>query len=102
DKAADIPILSNQHHGTAVLVLGGLINAAKVVGKELSSLRVVISGAGIAGIGVARLLVRAGIDKIVVCDRAGAIYKYRSARMNWAKAYVAKETNLEGRRGSLA
>ncbi|MEZ4499380.1 MAG: malic enzyme-like NAD(P)-binding protein [Thermomicrobiales bacterium] len=102
DKAADIPILSNQHHGTAVLVLGGLINAAKVVSKELSSLKVVISGAGIAGIGVARLLVRAGIEDIVVCDRAGAIYRYRPERMHWAKSYVAKETNLAGRQGSLA
>ena len=102
EKAADIPVLSNQHHGTAVLVLGGLINAAKVVGKELSSLKVVISGAGIAGIGVARLLVRAGIEDIVVCDRAGAIYQYRPERMNWAKSYVAKETNIQGRRGSLA
>ncbi|MBX3072096.1 MAG: NADP-dependent malic enzyme [Thermomicrobiales bacterium] len=102
EKAADIPVLSNQHHGTAVLVLGGLINAAKVVSKELSGLKVVISGAGIAGIGVARLLVRAGIEDIVVCDRAGAIYQYRPDRMNWAKSYVAKETNLQGRRGSLA
>jgi malate dehydrogenase (oxaloacetate-decarboxylating) len=102
EKATDIPVLSNQHHSTAVLVLGGLINAAKVVGKDLESLRVVISGAGVAGIGVARLLVRAGIPNIVVCDRAGAIYKYRPERMNWAKSYVAKETNLEERRGSLA
>ncbi len=102
EKAADIPVLSNQHHGTAVLVLGGLINAAKVVSKELTSLKVVISGAGIAGIGVARLLIRAGIDDIVVCDRAGAIYRYRPERMNWAKSYVAKETNISGRHGSLA
>ncbi len=102
EKAADIPVFSNQHHGTAVLVLGGLINAAKVVGKELKSFRVVVSGAGIAGIGVARLLVRAGIENIVVCDRAGAIYRYRPEGMNWAKSYVAKETNLEERRGSLA
>jgi malate dehydrogenase (oxaloacetate-decarboxylating) len=102
EKAADIPVFSNQHHGTAVLVLGGLINAAKVVGKELKDLKVVISGAGIAGIGVARLLVRAGISNPVVCDSAGAIYRYRPERMNWAKSYVAKETNLEARRGSLA
>ncbi|CAN5718064.1 hypothetical protein BH24CHL4_BH24CHL4_16150 [soil metagenome] len=102
EKAADIPVFSNQHHGTAVLVLGGLINAAKVVKKELKELKVVISGAGIAGIGVARLLTRAGIANIVVCDSAGAIYRYRPERMNWAKSYVAKETNLDERRGSLA
>ncbi len=102
EKAADIPVFSNQHHSTAILVLGALINALKVVKKEMSDISVVISGAGIAGIGVARLLTRAGVKNLVVCDRAGAIYKYRPERMNWAKAYVAKETNPEGRRGSLA
>jgi len=102
DKAADIPIFSNQHHGTAILVLGALINALKVVGKDLGDVRVVLSGAGIAGIGVARLLTRAGVRNLVVCDRAGAIYRYRPDRMNWAKAYVARETNPEMRQGSLA
>jgi malate dehydrogenase (oxaloacetate-decarboxylating) len=101
EKALDIPIFSNQHHGTAILVLGGLINALKVVGKKLGEISVVISGAGIAGIGVARLLTRAGVKRIVVCDRAGAIYTGRPERMNWAKAYVAKETNQELRHGSL-
>jgi malate dehydrogenase (oxaloacetate-decarboxylating) len=101
DKAIDIPVFSNQHHGTAILVLGALFNALKVVGKTLSDVRVVMSGAGIAGIGVARLLTRAGVRHLVVCDRAGAIYRYRPERMNWAKAYVAKETNPEQQRGSL-
>jgi malate dehydrogenase (oxaloacetate-decarboxylating) len=102
ENGADIPVFSNQHHGTAILVLGGLINALKVVGKKLPDVKVVISGAGVAGIGVARLLTRAGVRDVVVCDRAGALYKYRPQRMNWAKAYLAKETNLNGRRGSLA
>ena len=101
EKGGDIPVFSNQHHGTAILVLGALINACKVVGKSLEDVGVVISGAGVAGIGVARLLTRAGVKKLVVCDRAGAIHTYRPARMNWAKAYVAKETNLDRRRGSL-
>jgi malate dehydrogenase (oxaloacetate-decarboxylating) len=102
ENGADIPVFSNQHHGTAILVLGGLINALKVVGKELAEVKVVISGAGVAGIGVARLLTRAGVRDLVICDRAGALHKYRPERMNWAKAYLAKETNLAGRRGSLA
>ena len=102
ENGADIPVFSNQHHGTAILVLGGLINALKVVGKELADVKVVISGAGVAGIGVARLLTRAGVRDLVVCDRAGALHKYRPERMNWAKAYLAKETNLAGRRGSLS
>ncbi len=102
ENGADIPVFSNQHHGTAILVLGGLMNALKVVGKALEDVKVVISGAGVAGIGVARLLTRAGVRDLVVCDSAGAIYKYRPGRMNWAKAYLAKETNLAGRRGNLA
>src|SRR5262245_3526106 len=102
EHGADIPVFSNQHHGTAILVLGGLINALKVVGKRLEDVKIVISGAGVAGIGVARLLTRAGVRDVVVCDRAGAVHKYRPQRMNWAKAYLAKETNLSGRRGSLA
>jgi len=101
DKAADIPVFSNQHHGTAILVLGALHNALKLVDKKLEDVKVVLSGAGIAGIGVARLLTRAGVRNLVVCDRAGAIYRYRPERMNWAKAYVAKETNLDQRKGSL-
>ena len=102
ENGADIPVFSNQHHGTAILVLGGLYNALKVTGKRLEDAKVVISGAGVAGIGVARLLTRAGVRDLVVCDRAGALHKYRPARMNWAKAYLAKETNTEGRHGSLA
>lgn len=102
ERAASIPVFSNQHHGTAILTLGALYNALKVVGKNLEDVNIVLSGAGIAGIGVARLLTRAGAKNLVVCDRAGAIYNYRTDRMNWAKAYVAKETNLKQRKGSLA
>ena len=102
EKGASIPVFSNQHHGTAILVLGALINALKVVDKRMDEIRVVISGAGVSGIGVARLLHRVGVRDIVVCDRAGAIYPYRPERMNWAKVYLAKETNPEERKGSLA
>ncbi|MDI3340686.1 MAG: malic enzyme-like NAD(P)-binding protein [Sphaerobacter sp.] len=102
EKGSNIPLFSNQHHGTAILVLGALLNALKVVGKQLDEIRVVIAGAGVAGIGVARLLHRVGVRDLVVCDRAGAIYPYRPERMNWAKSYVAKESNTEHRRGSLA
>ncbi|MDQ3043797.1 MAG: NADP-dependent malic enzyme, partial [Chloroflexota bacterium] len=102
EKGGDIPVFSNQHHATAILVLGALLNALKVVSKTIEEVSVVISGAGVAGIGVARLLTRAGVTRLVVCDRAGAVYSYRPERMNWAKAYVAKETNTESRSGSLA
>ena len=102
EKAADIPVFSNQHHGTAVLVLGALLNALRVTSRTAATTRIVISGAGVAGIGVARLLVRSGFPDVIVCDRAGAIHRYRSERMHWAKAYVAKETNQGDRRGNLA
>ncbi|MBX6342357.1 MAG: NADP-dependent malic enzyme, partial [Thermomicrobiaceae bacterium] len=88
EKGASIPVFSNQHHGTAILVLGALINALKVVGKRMDEIRVVIAGAGVSGVGVARLLHRVGVRDLVVCDTAGAIYTYRPERMNWAKAYV--------------
>src|SRR5690606_18607492 len=91
ERATSIPVFSNQHHGTAILVLGALYNALKVTGKKLEDVRIVMSGAGISGVGVARLLTRAGAKSLVVCDRAGAIYNYRPARMNWAKSYLAKE-----------
>ncbi len=102
ERATSIPVFSNQHHGTAILVLGALYNALKVTGKKLEDVTIVMSGAGISGIGVARLLTRAGVRKLIVCDRAGAIYNYRPERMNWAKSYLAKETNPDQRRGSLA
>jgi malate dehydrogenase (oxaloacetate-decarboxylating) len=102
EKACSIPVFSNQHHGTAILVLGALQNALKVTNRRLNDVNVVIAGAGVAGIGVGRLLRRAGVRGLVVCDRAGAIYSTRPERMNWAKSYLAKETNLAQRKGSLA
>lgn len=102
EKAATVPVFANGHHGTGVLVYAALLNALKIVGKSLERCRIVINGAGVAGIGVGRLLRRMGAHDLVVCDRAGAIYSYREERMNWAKAYLAKETNPENRTGTLA
>ena len=102
EKAANVPVFTNGHHGAGILVYAALLNALKVVGKSLERCRIAISGAGVAGIGVARLLRRMGAHDLVVCDRAGAIFSYREERMNWAKAYLAKETNPENRAGSLA
>src|SRR5437879_13607884 len=77
------------------------MNAGKLVGKALSTMRVVINGAGAAGIATARLLLKVGVKDVVLCDRAGAIYKYRPTRMNWVKAEMALCTNREGRQGAL-
>src|SRR5438874_1589634 len=82
-------------------VLAALMNAGKLVGKALSAMRVVINGAGAAGIATARLLVTVGVKDVILCDRAGAIYKYRPTRMNWVKAEMALCTNREGRQGAL-
>lgn len=96
----NIPVMHDDQHGTAIVVLAGLINAAKVVKKNLKKLRVVISGAGAAGTAVAKLLIAAGIKDIVLLDRAGAIHAHRRD-LNPAKAELAKMTNPNNREGGL-
>ena len=100
-EALDIPVMHDDQHGTAIVVLAGLINAAKVVKKNFKSLRVVISGAGAAGTAVAKLLVAAGITDIILLDRAGTIYTKR-ADLNMHKAELAKLTNPRKVKGGLA
>ena len=101
-KAVNVPILHNHAHGAGVQVLAGLYNALPLVGKTLEAARIIIAGAGAAGIGTARLLLAAGVRNIIVCDRAGALYKYRPWSMNWAKNDIARRTNPEDRKGPLA
>jgi malate dehydrogenase (oxaloacetate-decarboxylating) len=101
-KALDIPVFHDDQHGTAVVVLAGLINALKVVGKEMPRVRVVISGAGSAAMAVARMLLAAGVTEMVLCDRAGAIYEGRSQGMNPIKEQMAAVTNPGGIRGNLS
>lgn len=96
-----IPVMHDDQHGTAIVVLAGLINATKVVKKSLKKLRVVISGAGAAGTAVAKLLHAAGITDIIVLDRAGALYVGR-ADMNTDKQELALLTNPRGAVGDLA
>ena len=100
-QRCDIPIFHDDQHGTAVITLAGLTNALAVVGKALSSVRIVINGAGAAAISIARLLLRAGAGDVTLCDRKGAIYAGREG-LNWVKQEMAAVTNREGRQGSLA
>lgn len=100
-KELDIPVMHDDQHGTAIVVLAGLINAAKVVKKDLKKLKVVISGAGAAGTAVAKLLIFAGIKDIILLDRQGTIYAGR-AGMNSHKAELAKLTNPRKVKGELA
>jgi len=100
-EALDIPVMHDDQHGTAIVVLAGLINAAKVVGKKLPKMRVVIAGAGAAGVAIAKLLLASGVVDIVLVDRTGAIHKKRTD-LNASKQELARITNSGGRTGSLA
>ncbi len=99
-EALDIPVMHDDQHGTAIVVLAGLINAAKVVKKSLSKMRVVISGAGAAGSATAKLLLVAGVKDIVVLDRQGAITKDRKD-LNAPKKELAALTNPKDISGRL-
>ncbi len=100
-KELDIPVMHDDQHGTAIVVLAGLINAAKAVKKDLKKLKVVINGAGAAGTAVAKLLIFAGIKDIILLDRQGTIYAGR-AGLNIHKAELAKLTNPRKVKGGLA
>jgi len=101
-ETLDIPVFHDDQDGTAVVVLAGLRNALKLVGKRLEDLRVVISGAGAAGYACARLLLSLGVREMLVVDRAGIIYPGREQDMDPYKRWLAENTNPEGRRGSLS
>jgi malate dehydrogenase (oxaloacetate-decarboxylating) len=96
----EIPVFHDDQHGTAVVVLGAMLNALKLVKKKLSDVRFVITGAGASGIATAKLLMKAGARHIVGCDRAGAIYKGRTENMNPMKEWFAEHTNPRRVKGS--
>lgn len=97
----DIPIFHDDQHGTAVVTTAALINALKVVGKNLDEIKVVTSGAGAAGIAIIKLLVSLGLKHVVMCDRHGAIYKGRD-NLNKEKEEMAEICNQQMEKGSLA
>ena len=100
-KVVDIPVFHDDQHGTAVVALAALINALKVVGKQMGAVRCVISGAGAAGAAIAEILLLAGIRDIVVCDRRGIINE-QDPNLTPAKAALAKITNRRHLSGTLA
>lgn len=100
-EALRICVFHNDQHAAAIEVLAGLINAAKIVGKKLEKLKIVICGAGAAGIATANILIRSGIKNIILCDTHGIIDKRRLKGMNWAKLAIARKTNPEDKKGSL-
>lgn len=99
-KRCDIPIFHDDQHGTAVIVLAGLTNALKVVGKKKEEVKIVTSGAGAAGTAVVKLLLNAGFKNITMTDIHGVIYKGRPEN-NWANEEMAQRTNLAGVHGTL-
>lgn len=100
-EICDIPIFHDDQHGTAIVVAAALINALKVVGKAMDKIRVVINGAGSAGIAICRHLMNIGVKNAVLCDSAGVLCE-GDARLNPAKAEIAKITNREKLTGTLA
>lgn len=100
-ERCDIPVFHDDQHGTAVIMLAGLINALKVVGKRLEDVKIVTSGAGAAGIAIIKLIVSAGAGNVVMTDRTGAIYNGRPG-LNPAKQEIAEITNPARESGSLA
>lgn len=98
----DIPVFHDDQHGTAVVVLAALYNALRLVAKEMSALKVVVSGVGAAGVACSKILMNAGVRNIIGCDRSGAIYQGRSENMNSMKDWYAENTNPDGLRGSLS
>ncbi|BDF58347.1 malate dehydrogenase [Christensenellaceae bacterium] len=99
-EICDIPIFHDDQHGTAVVTLAALINALKLVGKEINDISVVTSGAGAAGIAIIKLLMAMGLKDVVMCDRQGAIYKGRDG-LNAEKQEMAEISNLMMKKGSL-
>lgn len=100
-ETLDIPVFHDDQHGTAIVVLAGIINALKVVGKKKENCRVVINGAGSAGIAIARLLLTYGFSDILLCDKAGILSR-ESENLNWMQERMVKVTNLNNETGSLA
>jgi malate dehydrogenase (oxaloacetate-decarboxylating) len=101
-REIDIPVFHDDQHGTAVVVLAGLINALRLIEKEMGEIKVVISGAGAAATAITKLLLSCGAKDIVMCDTKGIIYKGRSSGMNWIKEDLAGLTNHEGIKGGLS
>ena len=100
-KKLNIPVFHDDQHGTAVVVLSALINALKLTGRKVETTKILINGAGAAGIAITHFLHRYGFKDIIVCDSHGIIYKGRKEGMNFAKEEIAEFTNLGNVRGKL-
>lgn len=100
-QALDIPVFHDDQHGTAIVVLAGIINAMKVTGRTKENCSIVVNGAGSAGVAITKLLLKYGFKDIVMCDKSGIISS-STPGLNWMQEEMAKVTNLSGKTGSLA
>jgi len=100
-KALDIPVFHDDQHGTAIVVLAGVINGLKVVGKEKENCKVVVNGAGSAGVAITKLLLTYGFKNVIMCDKVGIISK-ETEGLNWMQEKMAQVTNPNGETGLLA
>ncbi len=100
-KSLQVPVIHDDQHGTAVVILAALINVSRLLKRDIEKLRVVIAGAGAAGIATAQMLSSYGVDDIIVCDRYGAIYNRRRRNMNPYKRILAQKTNLKRIKGGI-
>lgn len=97
----DIPVFHDDQHGTAIVVLAGVINALRVTGRKKEDCHIVVNGAGSAGIAITKLLLSYGFPDIILCDKSGILSK-TSSDLNWMQKNMMEVTNLSGRTGSLA
>lgn len=97
----NIPVFHDDQHGTAIVVLSGIINALKVTGKKKEECRIVVNGAGSAGIAISKLLLRYGFKHLILCDKSGILNR-QTPDLNWMQKEMMEVTNLEGKEGSLA
>lgn len=98
----DIPVFHDDQHGTAVVVLAGLLNSLKLVGKDLKTAKIVLNGPGSAGIAITKLLLKSGATNLIMCDRKGAMYAgYEGQNKNKYKDEISKITNLNKEKGAL-
>jgi malate dehydrogenase (oxaloacetate-decarboxylating) len=102
EEILDIPVFHDDQHGTAVVALAGLLNALKLVDRQLGEVKIVFNGAGASAIATAKILLQAGAQNLVVCDTKGAVYKGRLVGMNRIKDELADLTNPDRLKGSLA
>lgn len=101
-KIYDGPVFHDDQHGTAVVSMAGLINALKVVNKDLKDVKIVVNGAGAAGMAIVKLLMSVGLQNVIMCDTKGTIYEGRTVGMNKYKEEISKKTNRELLKGTLA